>query len=369
MKAKIVFTFILLSAMAAYGQDTLVRKNTIMAAPIAFRLPETGWGVGAMGAYNFYLNKKDTLSPPSQVMVNGIYTELRQLGISVPYQFFWDKRKHFIGGEGGFYDLNYLYYGIGNDNVNAYNQKFYARHLQFRINYLRKLKPHIFAGLRYWLDKYNVYETKPNSNLQDDELPNANFTNLTSGPGIVILYDSRDNIYSTTKGHYLELVAHNQNTIWGSQFKYNRFRYDYRYFFRATKKQTITMQMFGDFLQGDVPFNQLASIGSSKRMRGYYDGRYRNKNLLLAQLEYRAVLFRRLGGTAFINYAALYNKAKEIENNSYHTSAGFGLRFSLDREKRINARFDVAWPIGTGQITSTNVFEKAITYFTIGEAF
>jgi hemolysin activation/secretion protein len=368
MKAKILFTFILYSAMATYGQDTLVRKNTVMAAPIVFRLPETGWGVGAMGAYNFYVNKKDSISPPSQVMINGVYTEKRQLGISIPYQFFWDKRKHFIGGEVGYYDLNYLYFGIGNTNVEGYSQKFNARHLQFRINYLRKLKPHIFVGARYWFDSYNVFNTSF-TDLVPAPLPRNDFTNITSGPGLVFLYDTRNNIYNTTQGQYLELVAHNQNTLWGSRFNYNRLRFDYRYFLKTTKKQAITSQLFGDFLQGNVPFNQLASIGSSKRMRGYYDGRFRNKNLLLAQLEYRTALYKRFGAVAFINYALIYNKPNEINYNSYHASAGVGLRFSLDREKRINARFDISWPLGTSQISSSNLFDKAITYFTIGEAF
>jgi len=36
---------------------------------------------------------------------------------------------------------------------------------------------------------------------------------------------------------------------------------------------------------GDVPFHQMPSIGGPKKLRGYIDGRYRDKMLLLLQLD------------------------------------------------------------------------------------
>ncbi len=63
------------------------------------------------------------------------------------------------------------------------------------------------------------------------------------------------------------------------------------------------MQVLGQFSAGEqLPFNQLSMMGGEMMMRGYYFGRYRDKNYLAAQAEYRFLPFdfsRRLGGAVF----------------------------------------------------------------------
>ncbi len=371
MNSKLLFSLLLFccGAKEIGAQDTLAKKNTLLAYPVAFYLPETRWGLGASGFYNFYLNKKDSISPPSQIQLNAAYTQNKQYGIAVPFQLFWKERKHTLTGEVGLYNLNYLYYGFGAGNWNGINEKYNAEHLQFRLNYLRKVKPNFYAGLRWWYDKYEVNEW---TDIQPEPLlskaPGA-FGSTTSGPGLLGLWDTRDNIYFSFSGHYLELVAQHQDKIWGSDFAYNRYRIDYRKFIQTTKNQSVALQAFGDFISGDVPFNQMAAIGSSKRMRGFYEARFRDKNLLLLQSEYRCYFYQRFGAVAFFNYAVLSNKIEQFSLANDHASAGAGLRFAFDKNKRVNLRLDAAWPVGVGQYTDKNFAQQGVFYFTVGEAF
>ena len=95
------------------------------------------------------------------------------------------------------------------------------------------------------------------------------------------------------QGHYLELVYHNQDEVFASDYNFSRYRFDYRYFQPFGKKMALASQLFGDFMQGNVPFFQMTGIGGPKRMRGYIDGRFRDHQLLLAQTEWRHFISRR----------------------------------------------------------------------------
>ncbi len=46
----------------------------------------------------------------------------------------------------------------------------------------------------------------------------------------------------------------------------------------------------GAFTRGEVPWSMMPLLGSDERMRGYYQRRYRDKNVVSGQLEYRRQL-------------------------------------------------------------------------------
>ena len=61
----------------------------------------------------------------------------------------------------------------------------------------------------------------------------------------------------------------------------------------------MAFQFLGNFNEGDVPVRSMANMGSGSIMRGYYEGRYTDKNMLAFQAEMRQHLIRRLGMVAF----------------------------------------------------------------------
>jgi hypothetical protein len=56
--------------------------------------------------------------------------------------------------------------------------------------------------------------------------------------------------------------------------------------------------LFSSF-SGNVPYRMLPTLGGSKYLRGYYKGRFRDKNLILIQQECRMPLYKRLGIAVF----------------------------------------------------------------------
>jgi outer membrane protein assembly factor BamA len=176
--------------------------------------------------------------------------------------------------------------------------------------------------------------------------------------GILLNYDSRDNIFFPSKGILLETMLYKENALTGSQFNYSRISFDGSLYFPILIKHVLAINGVGIFMNGDVPFHQMATLGGTKKMRGYFDGKYRDKNLLLVQAEFRAQLFWRIGAVAFVGYGMVANKLTDFTNAELRYNYGGGLRFLLDKKQKINVRLDY----GIGY--TSNGF-----YLTISEAF
>ena len=93
-------------------------------------------------------------------------------------------------------------------------------------------------------------------------------------------------------------------------------------------------------------------------MRGYYEGRYRDKNLLLFQAEYRFPIWKILGGTVFGSSANLGERISDLAVDRTKVAAGCGLRLMLNPVNRLSLRFDMAFG------KNSDAF-----YFTVNEAF
>jgi outer membrane protein assembly factor BamA len=343
-----------LSKISAQEKDTL--KNTFLAYPLVFYLPETRYGAGLATSYNFRFNKKDTISPPTQIQFGGAYTQNKQILIYLPFDAYWRERKNQLSGEIGYYD--YLYYFFGTQEISQdFEESYSVRYPRFRINYLRKIIPNVFAGARWWYDDFSIYRYQEDGTLAKGIIAGSG-GGRSSGPGIVFNFDKRDNVYFSRKGHYLELVYHNQDELFASNYNFSRYRFDYRYFQPFGKNMTLASQFFGDFMQGNVPFFQMTGIGGPKRMRGYIDGRYRDHQLLLAQTEWRHFLSRRWGYVLFASSALVEHEWSDFNFAYTKFAFGGGIRFAFDPEKKINIRLDAAFGKNTYGF-----------YLTVGESF
>jgi hypothetical protein len=78
-------------------------------------------------------------------------------------------------------------------------------------------------------------------------------------------------------------------------------------------------------------------------MRGLYEGRYRDKNVIAAQLEYRLPMWRRFGAVAFAGLGEVAPKIGNFELKSFKHTAGLGLRYQLVPAEKINLRMDFGW--------------------------
>ena len=108
---------------------------------------------------------------------------------------------------------------------------------------------------------------------------------------------------------------------------------------------------------GDVPFTLLPAIGGSSGLRGYLEGRWRDRWLWAAQGEWRFPIAWRLRAAVFGGVSGVAPSLARLGETRARPAGGLGLRFRLT-----STGLDVRGDFAVGE-------DGAFTYLTIGEAF
>ena len=116
-------------------------------------------------------------------------------------------------------------------------------------------------------------------------------------------------------------------------------------FYRKLWKGAIfAYDLYADFTAGTPSWHMYAKMGGMERMRGYYEGRYRDKRLVETQIELRQKIYRRHGVVAWIGGGQVWGTDKFRWDNTLY-SFGCGYRFEF--KNRMNIRLDYGWGVGS----------------------
>ena len=75
-------------------------------------------------------------------------------------------------------------------------------------------------------------------------------------------------------------------------------------------------------------------------MRGYFEGRYTDGNLLATQVEWRQKISKLFGLVGFAGVGTVAPSISEFSTSYLRPSLGIGLRFLVDPEENLNLRLD-----------------------------
>ena len=199
IKLAILFAALInFSALFAQQDNFKLHKNKFSVFPVAYYAPETKLAFGILGAYTFY-NKKDSIQKrPSQIQVGAAYTFNKQLLFYIPFRIYTRQNNFVLYGEAGYYKYSYFFYGTGNNQAQDYKELYKVNFPRIRINALRKVTEKLYAGVRYWLEDYNITSSDSGKQLSTGMIPGSKGS-FVSGIGPVINYDTRDNIFYPSK--------------------------------------------------------------------------------------------------------------------------------------------------------------------------
>lgn len=136
-----------------------------------------------------------------------------------------------------------------------------------------------------------------------------------------------------------ELVLYRDDERTGSSFNYNRIAFDFRKYF-SYKENILALNVYSIYSDADLPFFQMGILGGQHKMRGFYEGRYRDNNLLVFQAEYRRHLFWQLGLTVFADAGQVAARYDRFNTSNWRYTYGAGLRLMIDKAQKINLRVD-----------------------------
>ena len=330
------------------------KKIQVKGVPVISYAPETGFlgGIGALAA--FQMCHEDSTTQHSLVEAFVAYTQKNQDYIYVPYILYTKNNNYYFEGELDYYNYSYYYWGIGTNRVpgELYNVRF----PRLFVNAYRKVLPHFYAGIDYYYENDNIWQTAENGALQTGEVLGSRGS-VNSGAGVNLLYDTRDSIYFPRKGWFIKVLSYANSPTLGASNTYNKIQSDISCYNTLSNHLVLALNEHTQITWGNVPFNQLALVGGSRQIRGYYAGYYRDDDLTFLQAEFRYHLKGRVSLVAFGTAALLGNAQVFPETPIPICAEGIGVRYNYNVKRHINVRGD----IGFGN--------KPQYYLTVQEAF
>jgi len=327
--------------------------------PTVAYAPETSWELGVSSLYVYSANR-DLSNRLSEIKAFTFYTLENQYGFWLDHALYTDENKWFFYGRARYQSFPLFYYGIGRETPSEHIALIDGEYTLFRERLLRETLPSLYVGLELdyqGLNRVNYIDTET-----DFELPEVGAMGSNNlGIGLGLLYNNIHNAMNPREGLYSEWGFMNYNTAAGSDYNMTTYVIDNR-IYRPVKENTVfAAQVYGQFTSGNAPFNMLALMGGESLMRGYYLGRYRDKNLVAGQVEYRILPFefsKRWGASVFLAAGQVYGDEYGFNWDQFLPTGGAGIRYLIFPEKDIYTRIDVSF-----------TEEGRGVYFFIGEAF
>jgi len=226
---------------------------------------------------------------------------------------------------------------------------------------LHKIRTGLFFGpyLR-WSKLYKVrFENTDGDQVSVPEV-RGNDGSTSAGVGFTIRWDERNSNMTPTQNHYMEFSLLAYPSLLGSSDPFTSYLLDARKYYDLRKDGNSVLAMQGVFrlTGGHPPFRDMSLIGGDMINRGYYEGRFRDRNAEQIQVELRQHAFGRFGFTLFAASGQVWNRFEEITLDGYKWTTGAGLRFNVNPGDPTNLRID----FGIGRHTSG-------FYLQFGEAF
>lgn len=242
--------------------------------------------------------------------------------------------------------------GIINTSLNREISMDYE-YLRFYQKVYRRLGRHLYGGVGYALDlHWNILSM--NRNREVVQISRYRYgvqgRSVSSGPLVSLLYDSRTNSINPTHGYYANLQYRPNLPLLGSDVDYQSLLFEGRTYLHPSRRSDNILALWSYnalTLTGTPPFLDLPSTGwdsYSNTGRGYVQGRFRGKNLLYLEAEYRFGITRNrlLGGVVFANAQTV----TEVVTNTFQRVApavGGGLRVKMNKISRTNLAIDYAF--------------------------
>ncbi len=155
-------------------------------------------------------------------------------------------------------------------------EKYTAQVLTLRPTIYRQLFDNVYLGAGWSLAAQNADE------MDHDDLPKIESTSqgpsvFSSGASVALNWDDRDFVPNPRRGQYANVRYTHYAPGLGSDTRFDEFQLHYSHYHALSEKSVLAWEADGAFTQGEVPWSMMPLLGSDERMRGYYEGRYRDK--------------------------------------------------------------------------------------------
>ena len=309
-------------------------------------------GLGLVAAGLYRIDRNDLSIPPSNVSLFGDITTTGFYLLGVRGNNLFQGAKYRIDYTAYFFSFPGAFWGIGYENgAHAESASYKRLQNQVKADFLYRVGANMYLGGGA---SFNFIWGK---DLSKPEYLNGQASKyINTGLGISFIYDSRDVITNAHRGAYAKIEQRFFPGFLGNKGAFYKTELFGDIYHEVWKGGVLAYDLHMEFNAGKVPWTMLALLGGSYRMRGYYEGQYRDKNMIETQLELRQKIYNRHGVAFWVGAGNVFPSFGGFRFR--HTLPNYGLGYRWEFKNRVNVRLDYGF--GKGQ----NAF-----IFNINEAF
>ena len=314
----------------------------------------TGFTAVATINLSFYTSKGDSANLST---VQGLveYGQNGQLVNSIISSIWTKKNKINFLGDWRYYNYASYTYGLGSESLSSDADLIYYDYVRINQLAVTQIVPDFLGGIGYNLDyHYKIKDANPSAIPQNDYTAyGRTTTSNSSGLSLNLLYDTRRNSNNPMGGQFVNLVYRPNFTFMGSDQNWQSLFLDYRKYVRLPANSNNVLAFWNFYwitLHGTPPYFDLPATGwdtYSNSGRQFIQGRYRGRDMLYGETEYRFVITRNglIGGLVYLN-AQSFSEWKTNEIETITPGTGIGIRIKANKYSDTN--LVITYGVGTG---------------------
>ena len=245
-------------------------------------------------------------------------------------------------------------YGLGTFTKLSTDDDLDYRYVRVYETALTKIAANYYAGLGYNLDHHFDITATGNADGSISDFTKYGQTGQSTSAGFNLdfLFDNRKNPLNPLSGYFVSIVFRQNLMALGSNSNWESLQADFRRYIKLSpnSNNVLAIWSIAAFTRGNAPYLDLPSTGSdmyNNAGRGYAIGRFRGKNELYFEGEYRFGITRNglLGAVLFANGESF----SEFQTNRFERvapAAGSGIRIKINKHSDSNICID--YGVGTG---------------------
>lgn len=296
---------------------------------------DTKFGLGLVAAGLYRTDPNDSILPPSNVSLYGDVSSVGFYMLGVRGNHIAPKGRYRIDYHLYFYSFPADFWGIGyemgDNDANKSDMKRWQA--QAEVSFLFRVADNFYIG------PMASYDYVIGKHIERPELLQGMDQHTWNvGAGVSLVYDNRDNLTNPHRGICLNINQMFRPGFMGNDYAFSTtaFRFDA---YQQLGKGTVLAEDIGANLNfGNPSWGMMAELGGTHSMRGYYEGRYRDKHSLEATVELRQHVWKRNGIVVWVGAGTIFPKFSALCSKQILPNAGVGYRWEF--KKNVNVRLD-----------------------------
>lgn len=296
---------------------------------------DTKFGLGLVAAGLYRTDPNDSILPPSNVSLYGDVSSVGFYMLGVRGNHIAPKGRYRIDYHLYFYSFPADFWGIGyemgDNDANKSDMKRWQA--QAEVSFLFRVADNFYIG------PMASYDYVIGKHIERPELLQGMDQHTWNvGAGVSLVYDNRDNLTNPHRGIFLNINQMFRPGFMGNDYAFSTTAFRLDAYQRLGKGTVLAEDIRANLNFGNPSWGMMAELGGTHSMRGYYEGRYRDKHSLEATVELRQHVWKRNGIVVWVGAGTIFPKFSALRSKQILPNAGVGYRWEF--KKNVNVRLD-----------------------------